>query len=240
MMSHDARDPMSANGIQHAAGGYGPPGGGGYGGPPPGGGGASGGGGGYGGPPPGGGGYGGPPGGGAPPAADSVGLRAAASAALPGFGPAGGFPPPGGPMMPGAGGDVNTTLPLILNIVGALFCGGTCVGFILAIVGIVFAVQAGNAKNAGDIVTAQAQGEDLDADVHHHRDPRRARRHRLRDHRRDQSLGPGTRLVRDPDRVGVALRDRSEVDAVDERVNGEVREQRAPIAEPARPPASAA
>jgi hypothetical protein len=60
-------------------------------------------------------------------------------------------------MMPGAGGDVNTTLPLILNIVGALFCGGTCIGFILAIVGIVFAVQAGNAKNAGDIVTAKAK-----------------------------------------------------------------------------------
>ena len=62
-------------------------------------------------------------------------------------------------MMPGAGGDVNTTLPLILNIVGALFCGGTCVGFILAIVGIVFAVQAGNAKNAGDITTAQAKAK---------------------------------------------------------------------------------
>jgi len=62
-------------------------------------------------------------------------------------------------MMPGAGGDVNTTLPLILNIVGALFCGGTCVGFILAIVGIVFAVQAGNAKNAGDIATAQSKAK---------------------------------------------------------------------------------
>jgi hypothetical protein len=62
-------------------------------------------------------------------------------------------------MMPGAGGDVNTTLPLILNIVGALFCGGTCVGFILAIVGIVFAVQAGNAKNAGDIMTAKAKAK---------------------------------------------------------------------------------
>jgi hypothetical protein len=62
-------------------------------------------------------------------------------------------------MMPGAGGDVNTTLPLILNIVGALFCGGTCVGFILAIVGIVFAVQGGNAKNAGDIATAKAKAK---------------------------------------------------------------------------------
>ena len=62
-------------------------------------------------------------------------------------------------MMPGAGGDVNTTLPLILNIVGALFCGGTCVGFVLAIVGIVFAVQAGNAKNSGDIMSAKAKAK---------------------------------------------------------------------------------
>ena len=123
----------TGNGIQHAAGGYGPPGGG------------------Y---PPQGGGYGGPPGGGfgAPPPGGFGGGN-------PGFGPAGGFPPPGGPMMPGAGGDVNTMLPLILNIVGALFCGGTCVGFILAIVGIVFAVQAGNAKNSGDIMTAKAKAK---------------------------------------------------------------------------------
>ena len=62
-------------------------------------------------------------------------------------------------MMPGAGGDVNTLLPLILNIVGALFCWGTCVGFILSVVGIVFAVQAGNAKNAGDIVTAKGKAK---------------------------------------------------------------------------------
>jgi hypothetical protein len=103
-----------------------------------------------GGPPPGGG-YGGPPGGFGPPAGGFGGP--------PGFGPGGGFPPPGGPMMPGAGGDVNTMLPLILNIVGALFCGGTCIGFALAIVGIVFAVQAGNAKNAGDIATAQSKAK---------------------------------------------------------------------------------
>jgi len=62
-------------------------------------------------------------------------------------------------MMPGAGGDVNTLLPLILNIVGALFCWGTCVGFVLAVVGIVFAVQAGNAKNAGDITTAKGKAK---------------------------------------------------------------------------------
>ena len=160
MMSHEGQAPMGAEGISHAAGGYGPPGGGyppqggGYGGPPPGGG-APPGGGGYGGPPGGGGGgYGGPPGGGfgAPPPGGFGG-------GAPGFGPPGGFPPPGGPMMPGAGGDVNTMTPLILNIVGALFCGGTCVGFILSIVGIVFAVQAGNAKNSGDIATAKGKAK---------------------------------------------------------------------------------
>lgn len=153
MMTQQPRDlelgSRAIDGI-HAAGGYGPPGGGGYGGPP--GGGAPPGGG-YGGPP-GGGGYGGPPPGGfGQPPGGGFGSPS------PGFGPSGGFPPPGGPMMPGAGGDANTTLPLILNIVGALFCGGTCVGFILAIVGIVFAVQAGNAKNAGDIATAKAKAK---------------------------------------------------------------------------------
>ena len=154
-ISNEARDPVSANGIQHAAGGYGPPQGGGY--PPPGGGG-------YGGPPgggapPGGGGYGGPPPGGGfggPPPGGGYGGGGGGG---PGFGPPGGFPPPGGPMMPGAGGDVNSTLPLILNIVAAVCCGAGCVTFILSIVGIVFAVQAGNAKNAGDIVTAQAKAK---------------------------------------------------------------------------------
>ena len=146
MTSSEAWPGASANGI-HAAGGYGPPGGG-YGGPPQGGAPP-----GYGGPPqggapPGGGGYGGPPQGG--------GFSGGGGG---GFGPPGGFPPPGGPMMPGAGGDVNTTLPLILNIVAAVLCGAGCVTFILSIVGIVFAVQGGNAKNAGDIVTAQAKAK---------------------------------------------------------------------------------
>jgi hypothetical protein len=148
MMTQQARDPeQSARAIDgiHAAGGYGPP--------------AGGAGGGYGGPPAGGGGYGGPPaGGGAPPG--GFGQPPGGGFGGPsGFGPSGGFPPPGGPMMPGAGGDVNTTLPLILNIVGALLCWGTCAGFILSIVGIVFAVQAGNAKNAGDIMTAKAKAK---------------------------------------------------------------------------------
>jgi hypothetical protein len=66
---------------------------------------------------------------------------------------------PGGPLMPGAGGDVNTTLPLILNIVAAVFCSGTCLGTVIAVVGIVFAVQAGNLKNAGDIAGAQAKAK---------------------------------------------------------------------------------
>ncbi|HEY8075264.1 MAG TPA: hypothetical protein VIF62_14165, partial [Labilithrix sp.] len=127
---------MIGNGIEttHAAGGYGPPPGGGYGGPPPAGYGGP-----PGGPPPGGGGFGAPPPGGyggPPPGGGGYGP--------PGFGPQGGFPPPGGPMMPGAGGDVNTTLPLILNIVAAIFCSYTCLSLIIAIVGIVFAIQAGN------------------------------------------------------------------------------------------------
>jgi hypothetical protein len=59
-------------------------------------------------------------------------------------------------MMPGAGGDVNTTLPLILSIL-SLFCCG--ISSILAIVGIVFAVQAGNAKKAGDLETARSKAK---------------------------------------------------------------------------------
>ena len=61
--------------------------------------------------------------------------------------------------MPGAGGDVNTTTPLVLNIVGALLCSGTCVSSIVCIVGIVFAVQAGNLKNAGDVMSARAKAK---------------------------------------------------------------------------------
>lgn len=60
-------------------------------------------------------------------------------------------------MVPGAGGDVNTTLPLILNIVAAILCCG--IGSIVAIVGIVFAVQAGTAKNNGDIETARKKAK---------------------------------------------------------------------------------
>lgn len=57
-------------------------------------------------------------------------------------------------MMPGAGGDVNTTLPLILAIVETLCCN-----LIFGIIGIVFAIQAGNAKKAGDFETARAKSK---------------------------------------------------------------------------------
>jgi hypothetical protein len=60
-------------------------------------------------------------------------------------------------MMPGAGGDVNTTLPLILNIVAMIFCCG--LGTILGIVGLIFAIQAGNAKKQGDMETARGKAK---------------------------------------------------------------------------------
>jgi hypothetical protein len=72
-------------------------------------------------------------------------------------GPPGGAPMGGGPMMPGAGGgDVNTTLPLILSIV-SLFCCG--LGTLLGIGGLVLSLQAGTAKKNGDLVTAQAKAK---------------------------------------------------------------------------------
>ena len=71
----------------------------------------------------------------------------------------GGMMGPGGmPMGPGGGGDVNTTLPLVLGILSTLCCGAF-VGFGLGIAAIVLSVQAGNAKKAGDIVTAQAKAK---------------------------------------------------------------------------------
>jgi len=58
-------------------------------------------------------------------------------------------------MMPGgSGGEVNTTLPMILSIVATLFCclpGG--------IVGIVFAAQAGTALTAGDYAEAKQKAK---------------------------------------------------------------------------------
>ena len=60
-------------------------------------------------------------------------------------------------MMPGAGGDVNTTLPLIMSIVATVFCCG--LGTILGIIGIVFSIQAKNANAAGDIETARSKAK---------------------------------------------------------------------------------
>ncbi len=151
--------------VSQTAGGYGPPGGGyppggggGYGGPPPGappGAPPGGYGGGYppGGPPPqggGGGGYGGgyPPGG-APPGGGYGGPPQ-------GFGPpGGGFPPPGGPMMPGPGGDVNTTLSLVLSIISLLACCNPFFG----IPAVVLSILAMNAKKAGDIEGARSKAK---------------------------------------------------------------------------------
>jgi hypothetical protein len=61
-------------------------------------------------------------------------------------------------MVPGAGGDVNTVLPLILSILSTLCCG-YCIGFGLGIAGIVFSVQAMNAKKAGDMTTAASKAK---------------------------------------------------------------------------------
>ena len=58
-------------------------------------------------------------------------------------------------MMPGAGGDVNTTLPLILSIVQLVLCCNLVFGGI----GLVFAIQAGNMKKTGDIEGARAKAK---------------------------------------------------------------------------------
>ena len=61
--------------------------------------------------------------------------------------------------MPGSGGDTNTVLPLVLNVVATLFCCGSGLGPVLGIVGIVFALQAGNAKKLGDLDTARSKAK---------------------------------------------------------------------------------
>jgi hypothetical protein len=61
-------------------------------------------------------------------------------------------------MVPGTGGDVNTWLPLVLSVLATLCCG-YCIGSILGIVGIVFSIQAMNAKKAGDVATAQSKAK---------------------------------------------------------------------------------
>jgi hypothetical protein len=60
-------------------------------------------------------------------------------------------------MMPGAGGEVNTTLPMILSCVGFFLCCG--LADILFVLGFVFALQAGTMKKTGDIQGAQAKAK---------------------------------------------------------------------------------
>ncbi len=62
-------------------------------------------------------------------------------------------------MLPGAGREVNTTIPLILNLVATVFCCTSGLGPILGIVGIVFAIQAGSARKTGDLETAQRKAK---------------------------------------------------------------------------------
>jgi hypothetical protein len=66
-----------------------------------------------------------------------------------GFGPPG-YPPPGG--MPGA--DVNTTLPMVLSIICLACC---CLP--MGIGGLIFAMNANNAKKMGDLATAQSKAK---------------------------------------------------------------------------------
>lgn len=71
--------------------------------------------------------------------------------------PMGGPPMMGGaPMGGGAGGDVNTTLPLILGILSCFCCG---ISFVLGVVAIVFTQQAKSAKASGDMATAQQKAK---------------------------------------------------------------------------------
>ena len=68
-----------------------------------------------------------------------------------GFGPPGGVPPLGGPMTPGSGNDVDTTLPLILSIASTLLCCDPLLG----LPAIVFAILARNAADTGAIDLAR-------------------------------------------------------------------------------------
>ena len=60
-------------------------------------------------------------------------------------------------MVPGAAADVNTTLPLVLNIVGlVLFC---FTPVLVAVPGLVLAMMAGKAKKTGDMETAKSKAK---------------------------------------------------------------------------------
>lgn len=58
-------------------------------------------------------------------------------------------------MMPGAGGDLNMTLPMVLNIVGFFLCCG--LASILFLVGFIFTMQGNTMKSQGDIMGATAK-----------------------------------------------------------------------------------
>lgn len=58
-------------------------------------------------------------------------------------------------MMPGAGGDVNTTLPLVLSIIELVLCCNLLFGGL----GLMFAIQAGNAKKVGDLELARSKAK---------------------------------------------------------------------------------
>jgi hypothetical protein len=68
-----------------------------------------------------------------------------------GFGPPGGVPPLGGPMTPGSGNEVNTTLPLALAIASTLLCCDP----VLGLPAIVLAILARNAADVGAIDVAR-------------------------------------------------------------------------------------
>ena len=64
-----------------------------------------------------------------------------------------------GPMTPGAGGEANTTLPIVLNIVATLFGCGSGLAPVLGVVGIIFALQASSAKKLGDAGTSRRKAK---------------------------------------------------------------------------------
>lgn len=53
------------------------------------------------------------------------------------------------------GGNVNTTLPIVLSILGFVFCCGP--SSVIFGVGFVFAIQANNLLKTGDVAGAQAK-----------------------------------------------------------------------------------
>jgi hypothetical protein len=61
--------------------------------------------------------------------------------------------------MPGAGADVNTTAPLLLNLFALVMCGATVFSAPISIAGIVFAIQGKNARASGDVLTARTKAK---------------------------------------------------------------------------------